>query len=430
MNRTLAKLIAVMMIVGLSCSFFSIPAFADSTSELETIREQRSIINENLTEAESEIADVIIELETLTNEIARVDTALQENKKLLSETENKVDDTLEEISILEEEMKELEKKIEERYEILKNRIVSTQQSGGKISYLEVIFGSQSFGDFISRVTAVNTIANSDAALIEQQEADIQLVAEKQAAVFDKLDQLNELKAEQEETQSMIAQQLEQNKEQKSSLEQKQHQLAAMADELQIEDSTLASLEGEVKQQIAKEKEQREIELAQAEQEKEAAKAKEKESEKPAKTQVASAQDKPADEGKIVQLAKEEKKEEKKVEEKKEPEKEPKKESKKKESASNGKTFTVTSTAYTVKSAGGSGVTSTGINLSKNPNAKVIAVDPSVIPLGSIVDVEGYGHAIAGDIGSAIKGKKIDVFVPTQADAYKWGVRTVKVTIVK
>ncbi|MBP2078047.1 3D domain-containing protein [Oceanobacillus polygoni] len=423
MKRTLAKLIAVMMIVGLSCSFFSIPTFADSTNELDKIREQRATIKENLTEAESEIADVIIELETLSKEIERVDTALQENQKLLSETENKVDGTLEEISILEEEMKELEKKIEERYEILKGRIVSTQQSGGKISYLEVIFGSQSFGDFISRVSAVNTIANSDAALIEQQEADIQLVAKKQATVFDKLDQLNALKLKQEETQTLIAQQLEQNKEQKSSLEQKQNQLAALADELQIEDSTLASLEGDVKQQIAKEKEQREIELAQA---KEEAKAKEQEVAKPAKTEVASAQEKSADKGKIVQLAKEDKKEEKKVVEKKEP----KKESEKKEQASDGKTFTVTSTAYTVKSAGGSGITSTGINLNKNPNAKVIAVDPSVIPLGSIVDVEGYGHAIAGDIGSAIKGKKIDVFVPTQADAYNWGVRTVKVTIVK
>ncbi len=411
------------MIVGLSCSFFSIPTFADSTNELDKIREQRATIKENLTEAESEIADVIIELETLSKEIERVDTALQENQKLLSETENKVDGTLEEISILEEEMKELEKKIEERYEILKGRIVSTQQSGGKISYLEVIFGSQSFGDFISRVSAVNTIANSDAALIEQQEADIQLVAKKQATVFDKLDQLNALKLKQEETQTLIAQQLEQNKEQKSSLEQKQNQLAALADELQIEDSTLASLEGDVKQQIAKEKEQREIELAQA---KEEAKAKEQEVAKPAKTEVASAQEKSADKGKIVQLAKEDKKEEKKVVEKKEP----KKESEKKEQASDGKTFTVTSTAYTVKSAGGSGITSTGINLNKNPNAKVIAVDPSVIPLGSIVDVEGYGHAIAGDIGSAIKGKKIDVFVPTQADAYNWGVRTVKVTIVK
>ena len=43
--------------------------------------------------------------------------------------------------------------------------------------------------------------------------------------------------------------------------------------------------------------------------------------------------------------------------------------------------------------------------------KLIAVDPSVIPLGSKVWVEGYGVAIAGDTGGAIKGNKIDVLMP-------------------
>ena len=44
---------------------------------------------------------------------------------------------------------------------------------------------------------------------------------------------------------------------------------------------------------------------------------------------------------------------------------------------------------------------------------MIAVDPSVIPLGSKVWVEGYGYAIAGDTGGAIKGMKIDLHVPTK-----------------
>ena len=57
-------------------------------------------------------------------------------------------------------------------------------------------------------------------------------------------------------------------------------------------------------------------------------------------------------------------------------------------------------------------TATGINLRSNPNLKVIAVDPSVIPLGSKVWVEGYGYAVAGDTGGAIKGNKIDLFMPT------------------
>ncbi|ASB61204.1 peptidoglycan-binding protein [Bacillus sp. A053] len=93
-----------------------------------------------------------------------------------------------------------------------------------------------------------------------------------------------------------------------------------------------------------------------------------------------------------------------------------------------KELTVTATAYTANDGGISGVTATGIDLNKNPNAKVIAVDPNVIPLGSKVYVEGYGEATAADTGGAIKGNKIDVFVPNKSDASNWGVKTVSVKV--
>jgi len=95
-----------------------------------------------------------------------------------------------------------------------------------------------------------------------------------------------------------------------------------------------------------------------------------------------------------------------------------------------KEITVKSTAYTAYCSGCSGITATGINLKKNPNAKVIAVDPKVIPLGTKVYVEGYGEAVAGDTGGAIKGNKIDVHMSTKQKAKNWGVRTVKVQILK
>lgn len=100
-------------------------------------------------------------------------------------------------------------------------------------------------------------------------------------------------------------------------------------------------------------------------------------------------------------------------------------------APNLKTITVTATAYTADCQGCSGVTATGIDLKANPNQKVIAVDPSVIPLGSKVYVSGYGEAIAADTGGAIKGpNRIDVFIPDKQEALNWGVRTVKLTILK
>ncbi len=96
--------------------------------------------------------------------------------------------------------------------------------------------------------------------------------------------------------------------------------------------------------------------------------------------------------------------------------------------SGGRTLTVTATAYTAGCRGCSGITSTGINLKNNRNMKVIAVDPNVIPLGSRVYVEGYGTAIAGDTGGAINGNKIDVHVPTEADAKRWGRKKVTIKI--
>ncbi|MBD8005444.1 3D domain-containing protein [Bacillus norwichensis] len=93
-----------------------------------------------------------------------------------------------------------------------------------------------------------------------------------------------------------------------------------------------------------------------------------------------------------------------------------------------KTMTVKATAYTAKCKGCSGITATGINLNKNPNAKVISVDPKQIPLGSKVYVEGYGMAVAGDTGGAIKKNKIDLHMPTKKKALNWGVRTVKIKV--
>lgn len=88
------------------------------------------------------------------------------------------------------------------------------------------------------------------------------------------------------------------------------------------------------------------------------------------------------------------------------------------------------TAYTAYCTGCSGTTRTGINLRKNPHLKVIAVDPKVIPLGTKVWVEGYGYAIAGDTGGAIKGNRIDLFIPDLDKVYKFGRQKVKVKILE
>lgn len=58
----------------------------------------------------------------------------------------------------------------------------------------------------------------------------------------------------------------------------------------------------------------------------------------------------------------------------------------------------------------------------------VAVDPRVIPLGSLVYVEGYGMAMASDIGSAIRGNRIDLCFPNVRSAMKYGHRSLRVHV--
>ena len=58
--------------------------------------------------------------------------------------------------------------------------------------------------------------------------------------------------------------------------------------------------------------------------------------------------------------------------------------------------------------------------------RTVAVDKNVIPLGTMIYVEGYGLYVAEDTGGDIKGKRLDVFVDTKEEAIKLGRKTAKV----
>lgn len=75
---------------------------------------------------------------------------------------------------------------------------------------------------------------------------------------------------------------------------------------------------------------------------------------------------------------------------------------------------------------GDNITASGLPVDKG----VIAVDPNIIPLGSIVWIDGYGYALAADTGSAIKGNKIDLFFKSESDAVHWGVKDVRIKIIQ
>lgn len=411
---TIVTLIASLLFIQ---GTFHLQVHASGKGDLEEIQQERKEIQNNLSAGEQKINELYDDMKALNEEVNRLEDLLQEKEAKVEEITYEIETTKEEIHTLQAEIDRLNASIEERFDLLKTRASSYQKSGGLINYIEVIFDSQSFGDFISRVTAVNQVMDSDAMLMEQLEDDMELVEAHQHSTLEKLNDLDQMHEAQEAERAQIEQEKQQQETVKASLNDKREELVAYVEQLEGEDTRLKTMEDTVKKEIAA------AEAAERERQEEIKRAAAEKAKQEEQAQAAVVKTKTVEK-------KEEQKESKPVQVKKEEPAVNKPESKPtpKPSEPDNKSFTVTSTAYTADCNGCSGVTSTGIDLKANPNAKVIAVDPSVIPLGSIVHVEGYGHAIAGDTGSAIRGNKIDVFVPTQKQATSWGVRTVKVTI--
>jgi 3D (Asp-Asp-Asp) domain-containing protein len=85
----------------------------------------------------------------------------------------------------------------------------------------------------------------------------------------------------------------------------------------------------------------------------------------------------------------------------------------------GQTLTVTATGYAL-----AGTTATGLPVGPG----VVAVDPSVIPLGTRMTIPGYGEGVAADTGTAVQGPAIDLWFATDAQARAWGRRTLTITL--
>jgi 3D (Asp-Asp-Asp) domain-containing protein len=88
-------------------------------------------------------------------------------------------------------------------------------------------------------------------------------------------------------------------------------------------------------------------------------------------------------------------------------------------APGGSTMTVVATGYS-----GQGNTASGAPAGWG----MVAVDPSVIPLGTGITIPGYGSGVAADTGGAIQGATIDLWFPTDAQALAWGRRTVTISL--
>ncbi|WP_042354240.1 3D domain-containing protein [Bacillus rubiinfantis] len=334
----------------------------------QELQEKQRLVEKKQQEQQS----VQQEIETIQQQLQSLHSSITKNQADMAATKEKIAAVQALIEKKKEEIVVLEDKILSRKDIMKKRAVALQQNDSVNIIINLFFESDSIADFIQRASAASALLDADKDILTAQKADLkQIEADKQE--IDKQEQILE-----KEQNALAAQQQELNQNQQKRqqmLTSTQKKYEKISKEMELAKQEKAGIESQMK----------DIE-AQLKEEQAAAKAQQTE---PTRTPTANNADRPS-------------------------------------AAVSGEEMYVTATAYSPEES--HHITAAGYNIRKNPNMKLIAVDPRVIPLGKKVWVEGYGVAVAGDTGGAIKGHKIDVLVPTKKAAYRWGRKTVKIVV--
>lgn len=326
-------------------------------------------IEKKIREKEKEKSSVHSELGKIESEIKSLNEMISANKAALTEAEKNIANLKKRIEAKKEEIVVLQNRILARKDIMKQRLVALQHDNKLHFIIEVLTGSRSFSDLIDRASALSTLYEADRELLDSQMEDMKRLEMETEELNKQQEQLLEEQNRLKLKQEQLAKDLEKKE---KTFREMQEKLQKIRSELKIAEHEKAAIEAKLKE--AREKAGKEKEAAQK-----------------------AAQSNPAGQTPEMPDIK-------------------------------GKEFYVVATAYSHEENGSH--TALGYNIRENPHMKLIAVDPRVIPLGSKVWVEGYGVAIAGDTGGAIKGYRIDVLMLTRAEALKWGRKTVKVVVLE
>lgn len=399
------SLIKKMMVLSLICaSFFSTSLMAHAETSQETLTNGKSKLEENdrlLDEKEQEQQQASKELKAVQDELESTEGQLEASKKEISSIEGKIKETKLLIEEKKDQIVELEDKVLERKDVMKDRLVALQNTDKTNIIMEVILSAQDLSDFLDRAAAVSAFYNGDKDLLEQQQQDLETIEAEKKDVDEKEAELQQSYESLAENQSALEANLEKRQ---VAVTEANKKYKSISKEIKIAESEKAAIQAELKnaeESIKKQKEEAAARKKVIVQQQTAVSAETTEAPKSSSSSKGKSNSSSSSNSN-------------------------KNSSPKKESSSS-ETMYVSATAYSHESTK-SDYTALGYNIKKNANMKLIAVDPAVIPLGSKVWVEGYGEAIAGDTGGAIKGHKIDVLMPNNGKAKAWGRKTVKVKI--
>ncbi len=209
-------------------------------SQKNEVKDKRSDLQSEMESKQSELDKLIAEQEAVQAEIKRLDFAVGETKAEIREKEAQIEEARLEIERLKAEIVVTKERIAKRDELLKNRMKSIQESGGVISYLDVILGAQSFTDFLNRVNAVSSFVQADQDIIKAHVADKELLENTEAEVIRNLAGLEENLAELEGMIKKLNSQMAEQAKIKKQLQKQEEEVHAEYAELENADAVLAA----------------------------------------------------------------------------------------------------------------------------------------------------------------------------------------------
>lgn len=237
-------------VVGTVLSFsLALSAFTVYHSESVVHAESLSSIKKKQQENAKKAKDSKAKLEENKSSQAALEAEVERLDKLTTATDEKViqkqaeiKQTKEEIAQLKVEIGEVQKRIDKRDKLLKERVNSMYESGGAVSYLEVVLGSKDFGDFLDRVLALNMIAEQDRQLLEEQKKDKELLEKKMASVEKKLNNLQNAMKELQQLQQQLKAQMAEKDRLMASLQSEEEELHKEAHKIENEGALLKAQE--------------------------------------------------------------------------------------------------------------------------------------------------------------------------------------------
>lgn len=392
---SIKKLVSSLMMALVLVNVIPTTGFAATLNEIES---QQTIKEKEMAEIDSEINKALTKVNEKNSELEVLTTQIDVLKETVQATGETVN--------------EQEEVVEERLDQAKERILSMQTTEINQNVVVSLFESESVTDLFNRAYVLVTLQSAGNDQLELAE--------------DEQEELAALKIELEDNLTLLESQTNEAKEQKVELDT---QVASLQETMDNNQEILNELDKQrtTEETRIAEEEAKEAAEAKAKEEKLEAEAAEKEEKVTAAAMETKIEKETATVTKTAKASSNDQAESKKQEATVETKTtETTKAAESTKTASKGKSIVVSATGYSTKQANLSTHTATGINLESNP--MVIAVDPRVIPLGSIVEIPGYGTFIAGDTGGAIKGNKIDIHFSTVQQANNFGRKTITVNI--